>query len=153
MKFRLTDGRDEPKRAAEMVRVVVDTHIFISALLGLGKARRLVSEQLENPSVVLSKPMLAELGNVLLRDKFTQVRSSEADRFLSIMVRSSMIVAVRSEFKTVTDDPDDDAVVNTAYRGEADYIVTGDKHLLVLKEFKGIKIVKVNQLLGILGGD
>lgn len=36
------------------------------------------------------------------------------------------------------------------YNGKAKYIVSGDKHLLALKEFKGIKIVTVNKMLAIL---
>jgi len=41
----------------------------------------------------------------------------------------------------------DDAVLNVAHAGKADYIVTGDKHLLALKQFKKTKIVTVNQML------
>ncbi|HEY4699644.1 MAG TPA: putative toxin-antitoxin system toxin component, PIN family, partial [Nitrososphaerales archaeon] len=50
-------------------------------------------------------------------------------------------------FKVVAEDPDDDLVLNTAYSGKAAYIVTGDRHLLALKEFKGIKILTVNEML------
>jgi predicted nucleic acid-binding protein len=48
------------------------------------------------------------------------------------------------------DDPDDNVILDAAYSGKADYIVTGDKHLLALKEFKNTQIVTVKQMLNIL---
>jgi predicted nucleic acid-binding protein len=52
----------------------------------------------------------------------------------------------------VKEDPEDDMVLRTAYDSKADYIVSGDKHLLSLREFKGIRIVSVNEMLKILEG-
>ena len=49
-----------------------------------------------------------------------------------------------------SEDPDDNAVLNTAYYGKADFIATGEKHLLALKEFKTIKILNVTNMLKIL---
>lgn len=65
-------------------------------------------------------------------------------------MRKSKLVSTHSCFKVISEDPDDDEVLNTAYSGKADYIVTGDKHLLALKEFKRIEIVTVTQMLEIL---
>jgi putative PIN family toxin of toxin-antitoxin system len=65
-------------------------------------------------------------------------------------MRKSKIVPAGSRFKVISEDPDDDAVLNTVYNGKANYIATGDKHLLALKEFKMIEIVKVTQMLEIL---
>lgn len=90
--------------------------------------------------------MLAELADVLTRDKFA-VKTAQADRFLAILVRKAKIVTPSSRFKVIKGDPDDDVVLNTAYAGKAGYIITGDRHLLALKEFKRTKIVKVNHLL------
>ncbi len=142
--------RNEPDKAHEMVRVVVDTNVLVSALIGRGKPRRLVLKLLEKHSMVLSRPMLAELADVLSREKFREVRSSQVDKFLAGLVHKSMIVTMRPRFKVVAADPNDDIVLNTAYSGKADYIVTGDKHLLALKEFKGVEIVKVIQMLEII---
>jgi putative PIN family toxin of toxin-antitoxin system len=129
-----------------MVRVVVDTNILVSALINRGKPIRLVLKLLEEHTVILSRQMLAELADVLTRDKFA-VKTSQVDRFLALLVRKSKIVTTNSRFKIISEDPDDDIVLNTAYTGKAQYIVTGDKHLLALEEFKRIKIVKVTQIL------
>lgn len=133
-----------------MVRVVVDTNVLVSALIGHGKPKRLILTLLEKHSVVLSRQMLAELVDVLSRDKFADVKSSQTNRFISALVRKSKIVTTSPRFKVIAEDLDDDIVLNTAYSRKADYIVTGDKHLLALKEFKGIEIVKVTQMLEVV---
>jgi putative PIN family toxin of toxin-antitoxin system len=129
-----------------MVRVVIDTNVLVSALIDDGKPRRLVVELLDKHTVILSRQMLAELADVLSRDKFT-VTSSQVDRFVSSLVRMSKIVPDNARFKAVLEDPEDDKVLNTAYAGKAEFIVTGDRHLLVLEKFKKTKIVNVNQML------
>ena len=58
----------------------------------------------------------------------------------------SKIVPDNARFKVVLKDPNDE-VLNTAYSGRAEFIVTGDRHFLVLEKFKKTKIVNVNQML------
>ena len=132
-----------------MVRAVIDTNVLVSALIHDGKPRKLIFELLNRHTAILSRQMLAELADVAGRDKF-QVTDSQVERFLSIMVKMAKIVLDNALFKEVASDPDDDVVLNVAYRGKADYIVTGDKHLLTLNDFKKTKIVTVNQMLEIL---
>ena len=93
--------------------------------------------------------MLAEFADVAARDKF-HVTGLQVERLLSIMVKMAKIVPDNVLFKEVASDPDDDVVLNAAHKGKADYIVTGDKHLLTLNNFKKTKIVTVNQMLEIL---
>ena len=51
--------------------------------------------------------------------------------------------------KVIKADPDDDVVLASALEGEADYLVTGDKHLLLLREYHKTKIVTVKQMLAL----
>jgi uncharacterized protein len=132
-----------------MVRVVLDTNVLVSALIDAGKPRKLVLELLDKHTVILSRQMLAELADVISRDKFT-VTSSQVDRFVSNLVRLSKMVPDNTRFKVLLDDPDDDVVINAAYTGRADFIVTGDSHLLALDHFKKTKIVNVKQMQDIL---
>jgi uncharacterized protein len=48
---------------------------------------------------------------------------------------------------TIPEDQDDDTVLSVAVAGNSDYLVKGDLHLLKLREFKRIKIVKVSEML------
>ena len=134
-----------------MVRAVVDTNVLVSALINRRKPRTLILKLLEKHTVILSHQMLAELADVLTRDKFL-LKTSQINTFLANLARKSKIVKSKivtptSRFRIIPEDPDDDTVLNTAYTGKAEYIVTGDKHLLALKEFKRTKIVTVTQML------
>jgi uncharacterized protein len=63
---------------------------------------------------------------------------------------SSEVIDVKSKFQAVKEDTEDDMIVNTAYDGQADIIVTGDSHLLQLKSFQGIKIITIENMLQLL---
>jgi predicted nucleic acid-binding protein len=60
------------------------------------------------------------------------------------------MVTLRRSFGAISEDPEDDIVLDTAYEGRASHIVSGDKHLLKLSRFRGIRIVTVNDMLGLL---
>lgn len=132
-----------------MVRVVLDTNILVSALIDNGKPRKLVLELLGKHTVIVSRQMLAEFADVISRDKFA-VASVQVERFTSSLVRMSKIVPDTARFKVVSQDPDDDIVLNAAYAGRAEFIVTGDRHILSLDKFKKTRIVNVSQMLEIL---
>jgi putative PIN family toxin of toxin-antitoxin system len=132
-----------------MIRVVVDTNVLISALIKRGKPNRLLRKIIREHTLIMSIEILAELSDVLSRDKF-MVKRSQVNQFLLVIAKKSKIAAIRSPLKVVAVDPDDDAVISTAFYGKAEYIVTGDEHLLALKEFKNIQIITVNQMLNIL---
>lgn len=62
-------------------------------------------------------------------------------------MQSSEVVKVTSNFTAVKNDPDDDIILNTAYDGRADVIVTGDKLPLGLENFKETRILSVSEAL------
>jgi len=132
-----------------MARVVVDTNVLVSALISNGKSRKLVLKLLEEHTVVLSSQMLAELADVISRDKFSAT-SSQVDRFISILVKKATIVSARSIPKVILEDPDDDVVLATALCGKAAYIVSGDKHLLKIACYEKTQIVSVNHFVQII---
>ena len=69
-----------------MIRVVIDTNVLVSALINNGKSRKLVLKLLEEHTVILYSQILAELADVISRDKFS-VTSSQVDRFICILVK------------------------------------------------------------------
>ena len=133
-----------------MVRVVVDTNVLVSALVGHGRPRALVSLLLEEHTILSSTELLAELSDVLSREKFTTVRRSQVNEFLTILTSKVVIVKTKSIPKIVAQDPDDDVVLAVASGAEAQYVISGDRHLLSLGRFEGISIISVGQMLGIL---
>jgi len=128
------------------MKVVFDTNTLISAAIAKGKPRKLLLMALAKEFVLVSsKELLEELEEVIARPKF-KLTSEEVSKFVSIVRKTVKIVKVKSSFRIVNEDQDDDKVLNTAYDGKADYIVSGDRHLLKLKTFKGIKIVTATRI-------
>ncbi len=105
---------------------------------------------LESHQVVASPQMLAELVDVLSREKFIGVDRRQTRLYLSILVRKAVVANAGRSFSAVPEDPDDDVVLSTAYVGKASHIVSGDRHLLNIGQFRGIRIVTVNEMLGLL---
>jgi putative PIN family toxin of toxin-antitoxin system len=132
-----------------MARVVLDTNVFVSAVINSGKSRKLLLQLLEKHTVISSSQIMAELADVLSRDKFPTT-NAQVEKFVSVIVKKAIMVKVDSIPKVVLEDPDDDIILGTALTGKADYVVTGDKHLLSLKKYEKIEILKVNQMIEIL---
>ncbi len=74
-------------------------------------------------------------------------------RTLRILAHKADIVRPTTVPIVVPDDPDDDAILATAVFGRADVIVSGDRHLLSLKEHDGIPIVRPIDFLRMMGSE
>ena len=128
------------------MKVVLDTNVLVSALVfpgGLGEAalRRIVEEQ---DQLVLSKPILDELLGVLGR-KF----SKDAEELAHVAVflsELSLLVRPRQRFRVAADEPDN-RILECAVAGRADAIVTGDRELLQLREYRGVRIISLREYL------
>jgi putative PIN family toxin of toxin-antitoxin system len=130
------------------MRVVLDSNVLVSALVGHGAPRRLLFSLLREHVIVSSVHLLAELEDVLAR-KF-QFSDGQIERIISLIVSESHLVEVKDVPKVVVEDPDDDLVLASAVEGESDFIVTGDRHLLRLREYGDIRIVTVREMLTLL---
>lgn len=133
-----------------MIKAVLDTNVFVSALIARGKPRSLLERGIDREFLLAtSKEMLEELVGVLRRPKF-RTSEDEIHRFVSVIARVSEIVKIKSDFDAVKNDPADNKVLNTAYDSKADYVVSGDDHLLKLGAFNGIRMASVDTMLKIL---
>lgn len=95
--------------------------------------------------IILSPPILAEVREVLTK-KFHRTET-DARRLLKSITSISKISIPLIKLKKLEYQPDN-KVLEAALEGKVDYIITGDKkHLLPLKEFKGISIITAEQFL------
>lgn len=132
-----------------MLKVVPDTNVLVSAITHIGKPRELIDFALNGRvTLFVSREILSEFQKVISREKFKLSRNQQTV-FIEFISGLTGVVDVRSRFKAARD-PKDNAVLNCAYDAWADYIVSGDQDLLALGEFKGIRIVNVNEMLTIL---
>ncbi len=135
-----------------MLKIVADTNVLVSSLIRRGKPHELILRiNGIDVGLISSSGLMAELTSILAEERISKyVTESDVERFLKYVARRTTLVKTRSSFKIIKDDRKDDAVLNTAYSGEAKYIVSGDKHLTSLRQFKGIRIVTVSEMLDIL---
>ena len=91
--------------------------------------------------------MLEELNEVLRREKFNRyVTLEEREEFLETLVERSLFIAIVENVQLCRD-PKDDKILALALSGQAEYIITGDRDLLVLNPFQSIKIFTPEQVL------
>ena len=134
--------------AEATVRVVFDTNVYVSALIGKGKANALLQRALRGEfEVVISYEGLAELTMVMRTafgwpdDQVYRWHKRIGTRF-SVIRPASQVTGCR--------DASDNQWLACALDGNTDYLVSRDKDLLVLEEFLGIKIVTVEDFWEIL---
>ena len=85
---------------------------------------------------------MAEVHRTLEKPRLRQrIRPEAAQALLEAMAEDALLIPGDLELHGVTPDPDDDAVVSCAIEGDADYIVSGDAHLLDLEAYQGVRIV------------
>jgi len=129
------------------LKVVLDTNVLISAFIFPGGAPegvyRLAIEG--RVRLIVSRPLLAELGRVLA-EKFgwSGRRSEEA---VAQLIRIGELVHPKEPLRVVVADPSDDRVLEAAAAGGAEVIVTGDRHLLRMRSWEGIEILAPSRFL------
>jgi len=134
---------------SRMIKAVLDTNVFISALFWTGSPHNVLAKALESEFILItSREILKEIEERLL-NKF-KFPVEDILSFLEIIVLNSHIVEPNIKLEAVPQDPNDNKIIECAVSGNADYIVTGDKDILELKAFREIKILTPNQFLKIL---
>jgi len=124
------------------MKVVIDTNIWISYLLGSllqGMDEKILSKEIK---VVVSNETLKEMSEVSSRPKFKNIFTAKRIKELFSLLDSYAIVVSPSQKVNVCRDGKDNFLLEVALEGEADYLVTGDEDLLVLDPFHNTKIVK-----------
>ncbi|WP_330205133.1 putative toxin-antitoxin system toxin component, PIN family [Cyanobacterium sp. Dongsha4] len=125
-----------------MIRVVIDTNIFVSALLFENSLPFQVVKLAEKTGIILfSEATLGELKQVLSRKKFDKyVTLQEREAFLLKLMTAGENVVIHRKI-TACRDEKDNKFLELAINGNADFIITGDNDLLVLNPFENIPII------------
>jgi uncharacterized protein len=128
------------------VRVVFDSNIYISALtLPGGQAEKALFTILDGADTLLiSKPILDEVLSTLAR-KFSHDRD-ELSHVAVTLTEMAEVVKPGHTIKVLADDPDN-RILECAEEGAADYIITGDKAMLNLKQHGGVRIIRLREYL------
>lgn len=130
--------------APGLPRAVLDTNIIVSALWG-GIPGQVVETWLAERYVLLiSSFILAEYQSILKR---IAPDSPLAVQFLHAIYLKSVAISPKESIDVIRRDPPDNRFLECALAGRADYLVSGDKHLLTLKRFRKTLILTPREFL------
>lgn len=135
------------------MRLVLDTNVVASAMLWGGTPRLLLQAGREHRvELFTSAPLLAELTDILGRRKFHGKIAGSGLTVDQLVDRYAALAALvrPSDTPRIAPDPDDDVVIGTALAAKAEMIVTGDKPLLSISQYLGVRILSVSEMLQIV---
>jgi len=135
-----------------MIRVVADTNIFISALMFGGLPGTFLDLAFVKSFQLVTSPVLLDELDEKLRGKF-EVSSEDAALIRARLQSCALVMTPGIALKVIEEDPDDDRVLECAVAAEADYVVSGDRHLLKLGSYEGIPITTVRQFMDAIEAD
>jgi putative PIN family toxin of toxin-antitoxin system len=138
--------REGPGAVVESVKAVFDSNIFVSAIAIPGGRADTAIMSVVNGSVglVISKEIIQEVLAVLAR-KFSK-DAEELSRVAVFLSNLGEIVRPKTKLKVLEDDPDN-RILECAIAGKADVIVTGDKAILALLEYHGMRIISLRRFI------
>ena len=124
-----------------MLKVVLDTNVLISAILFGGKPRQILEKAIRGEiRLCLSEPILEELKGVLQRSKFDY--SPEMIQFILTELTSiADFVNPSDTIDVVLEDSEDNRILECAAEAKANYIISGDSHLLKLSRYRNMEVL------------
>jgi uncharacterized protein len=132
-----------------MIRVVLDTNVFLSGVLTPGRVPAKLFELVLSGKLklVISPPIIQEIQRVFHYPgiikviKKRKLESKELEEAVFRIMRVAHITPGAVNVEGVAADPSDDMFLAGALEGQADYIISGDHHLTDLKDYQGIRIM------------
>ncbi|MFH1284400.1 MAG: putative toxin-antitoxin system toxin component, PIN family [Candidatus Peregrinibacteria bacterium] len=133
------------------MKIVIDSNIFISGIFWKGASNEIIRlAEEEKVEICATLEIIEELFGALKRDKFGKFyeeAATEPEYVFGQIFELVKIYSRKSNIHIIKDDPSDDKFLACAIASGADFIVSGDKHLLKLKSFQDIPIVAPRQFI------
>ena len=136
-----------------MLRIVIETVVFARRLINpYSRSGQIVFSHNKTYQLFVSEPIVKEILEVLKRpeltSKFHTLKKMDFNKILKILSHAQAVEI--PNVPNVSRDPKDNIFIATATQAEANYLVSEDKDLLVLKKYKGVKIINTEQFIEIL---
>lgn len=133
------------------MRVVLDTNIFISAVLG-GRLGVIIDEWKAGKfKLIVTDAIAREYLEVINRPKF-KIPQDEIIAASDYLLQIAEFVTPQEEILVIVADPTDNKFLEAAIAGKVDCVVSGDNHLLEIGSFRGIPIITAREFISWLEG-
>jgi putative PIN family toxin of toxin-antitoxin system len=132
----------------DRTKVVLDTNILVS-IIGWGEKPEIILGLCitDDIKLIISPSILDEFKETIFLKRFDFIEKGKKEKFVSLLMKIAEVVEPSVRLNVITEDEDDNRIIECAIAGGADFIISGDKDLLRLGKFGGIRIVSPSQFL------
>jgi len=127
-------------------KVVFDTNIYLSAIIFGGNPRKVLQLAIDEKILLYSSTEILLEVALKLKGKF-KWSAKQINFTIKNIGNLAKIVRIKEKIDFIKKDPTDNKILEAAIESKAGFIITGDSHLLELKSYKRIKIIKATELL------
>lgn len=128
------------------MRAVLDSNVLISSVFWLGKEYKIFQKAIKGDfGLLTSQAILRELERVMSK-KFA-APFDKIEETIRLIVANATVIEPKRRLGVIKEDESDNRVLECAVEGKANYVVTGDKHLLKLGEYRDIPILRCKDFL------
>lgn len=128
-----------------MIKIFIDTNIFISAFFFDGNERKIVSHRSKNIKYFTSEQVTDEIKSVLL-NKFN-VNEKTVNEYVAKIMLEFRLVTPDYNLNIIVRDEKDTNILKSSLAANCKYLITGDKDILTLKQVEKTKIITSKQLI------
>lgn len=134
--------------------VVLDTNIWLSAIFWKGEVSKLIQKIINKIPIIITEEILAEIVEVLNKEekfqKFIKDRKQKIEDIVRTVLSLSILIKTKTKIDLIKEHPKDNIILEAAFNGKADYIISYDEHVLNMLEFRGIRILKPKEFLKLI---
>jgi len=135
-----------------MIKAVLDTNVLVSAIISpKGSPAKIISFWRQRKFIlIVSQEILVELASVLGYKKILEkyhLDKKKIEKYLRLFKAFASIYKTREKVDILKEDPCDNKFLEVALASRADFIVSGDKHLLDLGKYQGVEILTAREFL------
>lgn len=135
-----------------MLKVVLDTNQFVSSIIAKkGLPNQLFQAWRKNAYIlVTSKEILKETERVLQYPRIVRkyhIKKEDIESIINLIDHEAVVLSDTIKLDVIKDDPQDNKILACAFEAKAQYIVSGDSHLINLHQYQDISIVTVREFL------
>ncbi len=137
------------------MKIVLDTNIWLSAIFWKGEANKLIKNILDKKiEIMITKEILSEIVEILNKEekfqKFIENKKQKIEDLIRTVLSLSTLIETKSKFELIKEHPKDNIILEAGFDGKVDFIVSYDKHILNMIEFRDIKILKPSEFLNLI---